>query len=144
VSSAFECSVHGRGVADFGIDHDIGDIVVKPRRFRPERGLGVGHRRQYVVVDDDAFGRVLRRSNRLGDDESDRGADMANAVGGQDVMCRDRYRRAVAIMKNNIRRCSRRGEMRDRLEPIGAGIVAGEHRDHAGHFARGRRIEAAD
>src|SRR5215472_4614709 len=106
VSGFFERSVDGRGVAGFSVDHDILDVVVEPWRAGRERGICVGHRGQHVVVDDDAFGSVLRRGKRLGDDESDGGADMTNAVGGQYVMRRYRYRRAVAVVEDDIRRRS--------------------------------------
>ncbi len=54
----------GCGVADFGVDHDIRHVVVKPRRAAFGGGFGLGHRRQRLVIDDDALGGVLRRGNR--------------------------------------------------------------------------------
>src|SRR5690348_2591226 len=59
-------------------------------------------------------------------------------------MGRHRYRRAIAVMQDDVRRCSRRGEMGDRVEPVGSSILAGQYRNHAGHCARRRRIDAAD
>jgi len=83
--------VSSRGVADFGVDHDITDIVVKLWCVGRERGICVGHRWQHFVIDDNAFGGVLRRSKRLGDDKSDGSAGMTNTVGGQHVVWRHRY-----------------------------------------------------
>jgi len=34
--------------------------------------------------------------------------------------------------------------MGDGVEPVGTGIVAGQHRNHAGHSPRRHRIDAAD
>src|SRR5262249_34307000 len=69
---------------------------------------------------------------------------MTNAVGGQYVMWRHGDRRAVTVVEDNVRRGPRVGEMGNGLEPVGTGIFAGQHRDHAGHSARRRRIDAAD
>jgi len=144
MSSLFECSADRRVVADFRVNHDIRNIVVKPRRVGGERGLWVGHSPQHIVLDDNAFGRVLRRGKRLRNNEGDSGADMTNAIEGQDVMWRDRHRRAVAIVKDDIRRRPRRGEMGNGLKPVGAGIRAGQHSNDARHLVRAHRINAAD
>src|SRR5262249_47654282 len=83
VSGFRECSLDGRGVADFSVDYEIGDIVIKPRRVGRERGFCVGYRPQYVVLDDNAFGSVFGCSKGLGDNEGDGGAHITNAVGEQ-------------------------------------------------------------
>ena len=57
VRRASERRVGRLGVADLGVDHDIGQIVVEPRRIRRDRGLGVGHRRQRLVIDQRLFRR---------------------------------------------------------------------------------------
>ena len=144
MSGFFERSLDGRGVTDFGVDYEIGDIVIKPRRVGCERGFCVGYRPQYVVLDDNAFGSVFGRSKGLGDNESDGGAHMANAVGEQDVMGRRRYRRAVAVVKDDVRRHSRRSGMGNGVEPVGVSILAGQHRNHAGHSPRRHGVDAAD
>ena len=82
----------------------------------------------------DRFGGILRRQHRLGDDESDRIADVAHLVGRQRLAQRLLHRRAVAIV-----------ERHDAFEravalQIGAGIDA----EHARHFARGFDVDGAN
>ena len=83
VGGAREGCVGRLGVADLGVDHDVGQVVVEPRRVFLDRRRRVGHRRQRLVVDDHLLGGVFGLGDCLGDDEGDRGADVADAVGRQ-------------------------------------------------------------
>ena len=132
------------GVADLGVDHDIRQVVVEPRRVCFDRRRRVDHGRQRLIVDDHFLGGILRRRDRLGDDEGDRGADVANAIGRQHVMRRDRHRRAVAVGQHDVGRRAGGGEMRDALEPVGERVLAGQHREHAGHGARRGDVDRTD
>ena len=132
------------GIADLGVDHDIRQIVVEPWRVLGEARYALRHGRQRFIVDHDLFGGILGLRDRLGDDERDRGADMAHAIGRQDVVRRHRHRRAVAIVQHDVRRRAGRGEMRNALQSVGQRILPGEHRKHARHGARLRCIDRAD
>ncbi len=117
-----------RRVADRRFEGDIA------RPFRPyrrgtahERGERISHVRQRLPFDHDRFGGVARLFDRVGDDEGDRIADMANAVA-----CQDRIRRHDEI---HVRR---RSLARKRAELCG--LRPGEHQSHARHGARGRHI----
>ena len=110
--------VRGRGgIADLGVDHDIRQIVVEPRRIGRDGGGCLGHRRQRLVFDDHLLGGILGRRHRLRDDEGDGGADMAHAIGRQHMMRRDRHRRAVAVVQHDIGRRAGAARWGMRLSP---------------------------
>ena len=59
------------------------ELLELQRRAGRERGLGIGDRRQRVVLDDDGLGRVGRGGAGLGDDDRDRVADEPHLVLGE-------------------------------------------------------------
>jgi hypothetical protein len=132
------------GVADLGVDHDVGQVVIEPRRVRCDGGRRVDHGRQRLVVDNHFLGGVFGLGYCLGDDEGNRGADVADAIGRQHVMRRHRHRRAVAVMQHNVGRRAGGGEMRDAREPVGQRVLAGQHREYAGHGARRGHVDRTD
>ena len=144
VGGARERRIGRFGVADLGVDHDVRQVVVEPRRVFFDRRRRVGHGRQRLVVDDHFSAASLACSDRLGDDEGDRGADVADAIGRQHVMRRHRHRRAVAVGQHDVGRRAGGGEMRNALEPVGQRVLAGQHREHAGHGARRGDVDRTD
>ena len=58
----------------------VAQLLVQDGRARRERGLGVEHRRQRLVLDVDQLGRVLGERARARDDGGDGLADEAHAV----------------------------------------------------------------
>ena len=80
VGSASERFVGRLGVAYLGVDHDIRQIVVKPRSATLDGDLGIGHCRQRLIFDNHLLGGVFRLRDRFGDDEGDGGADMPHAI----------------------------------------------------------------
>ncbi len=58
-------------------------VVVHQRLTGGGRALGIGDRRQRLVVDLDQLGRILGLGQRLGDHEGDVVADVAHALGAQ-------------------------------------------------------------
>ena len=85
-----------RRVADLDVDADIvRRLVPQGRRAGRDRIGGAHHCRQRLVGNVDQFGGILRRGDRLGDDECHRLADKARPIGRQRVMA-GRDRRAVA------------------------------------------------
>ena len=81
-------------------------------------------RRQRLVVDLDQLGGVAGLRQRLGDDEGDAVADVADAVGDE-----QRLEGAVALRRAEILRHQRRG---DGAELVGDDVGAGQHQQHAG------------
>ena len=144
MGGARERRVGRGGIADLGVDHDVRQVVIEPRRPRLDRGFGIGHRRQRLVIDDDALGGVLGRGNALGNHEGDRGADVTHPIGRQHMMRRDRDRGAVAVVQHDIGRVAGSGEVRNARETVGAGVLPGQDREHAGHGARFGNIDGSD
>ena len=106
---------------------------------------GMDHGRQFLVVHHDEFGGVLRRGKAVGHDHRDDVADMAHLVGGHRIMRRNERRRAVRVLELDVGRIAGAHRMRDRLQPVGQQIAAGQHRKHAGRPSpvRHRSIEFA-
>ena len=134
----------GRGVADFGVDHDIRDVVVEPRRAGFDRVLGLGHRRQRLVVYDDAFGGILRLGDRLGDHEGHGSADVAHAIDRQHGMRRHRHRRAVGVLQHDVRRRAGRREMRNDFRDRRRGRLRRSGPRARRAWCAPRRIDRAD
>ena len=91
------------------------------------RELGIHHRGERIVRDDDRMRRVARQVAIPGDDDRDRLADVAHAALGDGAMLRRRERRADR---------HRREELGDQL--------AGEHSLHALHRVRGAGVDLRD
>jgi hypothetical protein len=123
------------GVADLGIDHDVRQVIVEARGTELDRGQGVRHRRQRLILYDHLFGSILCRRRRLGDDEGDGRPDVAHAIGREDVVWRDGHRRAVAVVQHDIGRSAGSGKMGNAWEAVGRRIRAGQNCDHPGHGA---------
>ena len=136
----------GRGaVADFGVEADIrGGIPAHPRRACRDRRRRVRYRRQRLVIDGDLLGRVLGRGEGDGHRHRDDLADVDGLVGGHRKMRGNEGRRAVAVDQRDVGRMPGAERMRDRPQPVGQEIAAGQHRQHARHCARRRGIERAD
>ena len=68
-------------VAELGLEGEIaGPVGPDLRRAGLERGHGADHVRQRLPVDRDRLGGILRRRERVGDDEGDGIADMAHHI----------------------------------------------------------------
>ena len=132
------------GIADLGIDHDVRQVVVEPRRIALGAGGAFGDHRQRLVIDHNLFGRVLRGRDRLGNHAGDRRADVTHPIGRQHEMRCGGHRRAVAVVQHDVRRRAGGGDMRNAFESVGGGVLAGEHGEHAGHGACRCHIDAAD
>ncbi len=131
-SCALACRVGGQSGP---IDRNIA------RGLRPDlRGVlahgvpNVDHRRALLIFDRGQLGCVLRRIERLGDDDRDGLADMANRVASERRAMRDHELRAAAS-------CERRmlGHVADPLH-----VGGGQHRQHAGHGRGGCDIDRTD
>ena len=94
VAGKIECALNdGSGAGDGGVDVADRNASFEPqiaaklgmehRGQRIERGFGIDQRRQRLVVDVDAVGRVLGLGERVGDDGHDRLPLPQHPVGGQ-------------------------------------------------------------
>ena len=133
-----------RFIADVRVDQDIRHLIVESRCVLLGGGRCHDLRRQRLVFDDDAFGGILCRGKRLGNHEGDGGADAADAIGRQHGMRGKWDRGAVAVLQHDIGRRAGIGVMGDRLEAVGARVLAGQHREHPGHGARRFHVDRAD
>ncbi len=97
---------------------------------------------QRLVVDLDQFGRILGRGDGLGDHHCDRFADIADRVDRQRKM-RGRDRRDSADPRPHIGRVGQAGIVRDRPEPIGAGVGPGQDRQYPGGSPRRGAVDGA-
>ena len=97
------------------------------RRLPGHRLLGVDHRRQHLVIDDDGVGRVARGVAIAGDDHRHRLADVAHGI--------DRDRAMVGRWK-------RRAD-RHRTDELG-NLRAGEHRLDTRHALGGADVDRAN
>ena len=107
------------GVADLGIDHDVRQVIVEARGTELNRGQGGHHRRQWLILYDHLFGSIFCRRRRLGDDEGNGRADVARAIGREDVVWRDGHRRAVAVVQHDIGRSAGSGKVGNAYEAVG-------------------------
>ena len=85
---------------------------------------------------DDALGGIERLRPRLGDDQRDRLADMAHLADRQQRL-RRKGERLAGLHVGFHRRTHR-------LQPVGARILAGQHRKHARHRPGRRRVDPLD
>ena len=112
--------------------HLVGDL----RRAGGTRGIGRRHRGERHIIDRDQLGGVERLFARLGDDHRHRLAGIANLVRGQHRLRRKRERLAGLGIGGRGRE--------QRLQPVGARVRGGQHREHARRGARRTRIDAGD
>jgi len=84
VRRARECGLGRCGVAEIGVDGDVG-IPALPQKWRGGCGRVRGDRdcRERLIFDVNPLGCVLCDLKRLGDDHRHRLADEARLVGGQ-------------------------------------------------------------
>ena len=128
-----ECAV------DVAISHrhkgrDVGlEIGVHARRAGLHRVARVAHRRQRLVVDLDGRSRVFRSITALCHDHRDGLADVADLVAGERNLRAWRPDRRV----RHQHRDHAGGDARRH-------VVGGQHGVHAGHAARGLRVDLAD
>ena len=134
-----------RDVADVGVDADVGDVVIEPRRAGRDRGRGRRHRLERLVVHHDALGRILGGGDALGHHHHHLLADVAHPVGRQQHLRRVAVLGAVAVLQRDIgRRLHRERGVRHGVKAVGCNVGAGQHRQHAGHGARRRRVDRDD
>ena len=94
---ARKSGIDRRLVADLMIKGFVAGIVVPhQRRTRRQRGLGGDDRRQYLVVDVDKLGRVLRLVHAIGNDKRNGFADIAHPLLGEERLRAHKGRAAVA------------------------------------------------
>ena len=111
-------------------------LVPDQRRARLMRRGQVGGGGQHVVVDHDRLGAVAGGLRRLGDDEGDGVADIADAVLGQRAARGLGAVGAVGVLQ--------RDDAGDLAQPFLRPFLRGDHRQHAGHFQRRRGIDRQD
>jgi hypothetical protein len=139
-----ECIGGGFLVADLDVDADIvRRLVPQGRGAGGDRIGGAHHHRQRLVGNIDQFGGILRRSDRLGDDECHRLADKACPVGRQRVMAGS-DRRGTAQPRLDVGRRREPGIVRDRAEPGGKVVGAGQHSEHSRCGERRRLVHRDD
>ena len=123
-------------VANLDIDAQIaGRHVPKLRSIGLDRVYSAGDRRQRVIGNVKKLGGVLGRGNRQGDDHCDRLADKAHPVGRHRMMQR-RDRRYASQPRHDIGRPAQAWVVRDRPEPVGAVVGAGQHGENTGRRQR--------
>ena len=115
------------GIAIVVIQCDIvRDVIVKLRRARFCRFLGISNRRQWIDVHHHRFGSIARLRQRFGDHERHRIADITHLVGHQSGAVGLQQRRAIAVLQ---RQAAGEGAI------IGLGqICTGPDPEHARHF----------
>ncbi len=115
---------------------DIGfEIVVHMHRGSGKSFFDIDDGRQLLEIDIDIVKRILGDVAALRDHDDDGFADMADPVLGQ--------RHLAALVENNSSDRRRRHQQWPRL-PVGAEIVGGIGRDHAGTLQRAGDINAPD
>ncbi len=129
--------LHLLGVAEMIVERDVvGHVVEELRRAGLHRLARLGDRGEGLDVEHDRFRGLLRLDRGLGDHAGDGVADEADLVDRERRAERLLHRRAVAVL-----------ERRHAFEPAIAGglqVGAGIDREHAGHRARGRSVDALE
>ena len=133
--------LNAASVANFVADGPVVDHVARCfrmqlRRARLDRRLDVRSRRQLFIVDDDGFRRVPGEVLRVGDHHRDRLSDEAHGL--------RRHRgpgahlHASAVLRGD-------GPAADEIADLVVDqLLAGQHRDHAGHLHRRGGVDALD
>ena len=101
--------------------------------LRLGRARRIGHRRQHAVVDDDRLGRVARLRQRLGDDDRNVVADIADLALGERRMRTGPHRRAVLVVNHPA--------ADQPADLVGGEVVAGEDPQHTRHRSSGLGVD---
>ena len=123
-----KCAV---GVADTDVERAsqvVWQLRVQNWRAELDRCLGVGHRLQRVVADDDRRHAVLGSRSRVGDDRRDRLAHIAHRAVGQD-----------GLAARTQRRVGHRG-----MDASLAEVGGAQDGHHARHLARRGEVHVGD
>ena len=132
-------------VAEQRVDEDVvGHLVPHHGGAGLDGRGGLDDERQLLVFDLDRLGGVHRLGARLRHHHRQRLADMARLVGRQQMMRPDEHRAAARRAELHVVFGRRHRRVRDRLEPVGANVRAGEHAEHAGHRFGLRGVDAHD
>ena len=122
------------------IAHHRDDIVrrIGPYRGRTglDRGDGIDHRGQHLVIDRDRLGRILRRQPRGRDHGCDRLTGETHDLMGQQPARRHRHRRAVGTLENRQRRQG--------ADIVGDQVGAGVNGFDVRHPGRGLGVDRYD
>ena len=111
------------------------------RRTRGQCSIDLGDRRHGPPVHRDQFGGIARRQRALGDDQSDRLADVAHTLDRQGILLSQRHLGAIGIEHFEGRSS---GPRRKRTDAGGTKIFAGVNRQDARGVARGFGVDAGD
>ena len=111
------------------------DLVDLRRALRLRLG-GIGHRGQRLVVDADLLGGVLGLRQRFGDHDGDRITDMVGLPVRERRVRRHLHLRAV-LGRNHP-------AANEIADLVACKLGAGENREHARHFRRGRAVDRLD
>ena len=146
VGGARERGVGGGDVATVGVDAHVGARLVPDERRARRLAVGRGrYHRQWRVFHAHGLGAVARRGRHLRDHHRDRLADQPHAtIRRQRRMRRDEVGCAVAVAQLWLVRVRRHRAVRNRLEPVGGHVGAGQHGDHARHLERTGHIDTDD
>ena len=102
---SFERRRGRRGVADLGVDADVGgSLVPQPRGVRRRRGEGIGHRRQRLEIHAHALGGVLGRADAVGDHDGNGLAGKARLVVGEHAVAREELVGRIALAERDVGR----------------------------------------
>ena len=131
-----------RRIANIAVEDDIREVLAGARRSNLNRVERLRDRRQCLVGERDRLGRIFRLRHALRDDAGDDLADMADFRPNDRLVLRPQDRRSIPVLDADIGRMRVR-DMRQRVETVGLYILGRQHRQHPGHRARLRRIDAA-
>src|SRR5271163_3189682 len=103
---AGESGVDTRLVTGLGIDAQVGAVLLPDERsVQHQRIPRPGDGGKHLVAHIDALGGIHRLGQRLGDDDSDRFADITHGVDGERRVWCDEERRAIAALPR-LRHCT--------------------------------------
>src|SRR5690242_21839340 len=129
---AAESGVDTRLVTRLRIDAQVGTVLLPNERSAQHQGiLRSGDGGKHLVAYVDALGGIHRLRQRLGDDDSDRLADITRGVDGERRVWCDEERRAIAALQRHLMWVARHRAVRDRAQAVGGRIVAGQNREYA-------------
>ena len=128
------CGEIGRVVVP--VEHQVaGNGFEQLRRAFLQGGAGVGDCRQGFVVDLNRTGGILRLQQGFGHDQRDRLSDMAHLVDREHGAGRVEARRTISVVERRV--------TRNIAKSVGLHVVAGKHKQDAGHRARCGSLDAA-
>jgi hypothetical protein len=143
VGGARERALDGRLVAGLRIDAHV-RLRLGPddRRVRGGGGEAPRHGGQGLPVHGNTLGSVARGRLRIGDDHGDDGAHEARTLG---VHRRMRgHEQHIGLPDDVFVRIPRHRRVREGPDPVGGGVTAGQHGDHARRGERGGGVDARD